>query len=165
MAGFEHIYFLGGSGGFQGIDGINPITLMILVGRGNRFWLEPVYMPVPKNKTRTIVYPQHPIGKIKAIIPMQDNHSNALIDSCLAFAPELFDKCNSMKKVSEQVGTKTKLDFDLRPQEIPDCWGELRREATPIFEKEVRIFRGEINLIPDDMKYPRILGDQPPGIG
>ena len=164
MAGFEHIYFLGDAGGAFGSDGINPISLMILVGRGSRFWLEPRYMPVPKKIRQDIVYPQHPIGKINVIVPKQDNHSNALIDSCVAFAPELFDKCPSMKKVSEQVGTKTRLDFDLRPQEIPD-WDKLRREATPVFENEIRIFRGEIKLIADDIKYTRSLGDQPLGIG
>ena len=43
MAGFYKIYMVGGSGGFLGADGINPIGLQILVGTADREWLEPKY--------------------------------------------------------------------------------------------------------------------------
>ena len=43
MAGFSKIYIIGGSGGFLGSDGVNPIIVQILVGRSDGEWLEVNY--------------------------------------------------------------------------------------------------------------------------
>ena len=43
MAGYSKIYCIGGEGGFLGSDGMNPIDFQILVGDGNRQWLEARY--------------------------------------------------------------------------------------------------------------------------
>jgi hypothetical protein len=43
VAGFSRLYVVGGLGGFQGADGVNPIEFMVLVGDGSRQWLEPHY--------------------------------------------------------------------------------------------------------------------------
>ena len=39
MAGYCTIYCIGGLGGFEGADGINPIQMQIWVGISNRLWL------------------------------------------------------------------------------------------------------------------------------
>jgi hypothetical protein len=44
MAGYSSIFCLGGVGGFQGCDGINPINLQIFVGNSDRMWLESQYV-------------------------------------------------------------------------------------------------------------------------
>ena len=85
MAGYSTIYCIGGEGGFQGADGMNPIHFQILQGEGNRRWLEPHYF----DKTIT------PIGKIKAIIPESLELKDAIIDACVAFAPKFFEKCGA----------------------------------------------------------------------
>ena len=43
MAGFTKIYYFGNEGNFSTRDGINDITMEVLVGDGNRQWLEPRY--------------------------------------------------------------------------------------------------------------------------
>ena len=43
MAGFSKIYCVGGLGGFQGADGVNPIFFRILVGNSDRQWLQVHY--------------------------------------------------------------------------------------------------------------------------
>ena len=71
MAGYSTIYCIGGEGGFQGADGMNPIHFQILQGEGNRRWLEPHYFD------NTIT----PIGKIKKIIPESSELKDAIIDA------------------------------------------------------------------------------------
>ena len=43
MAGYSKIYCVGGEGGFLGADGMNPIDFQILIGDGDRQWLEVRY--------------------------------------------------------------------------------------------------------------------------
>ena len=77
MAGFSKSFILGGEGGVMEADGVNPISLFILVGDADRQWLEPVY--VNKNIK--------PIGNIKVIIPPGPDDPRMLLDACQAFAP------------------------------------------------------------------------------
>lgn len=64
MAGFSRLYVIGGSGGFMGAGGINPIELFVLVGDGSRQWLEPQYVD------KTI----EAIGRVRVIIPGGPDH-------------------------------------------------------------------------------------------
>jgi len=135
MAGYSTIYCIGGEGGFQGADGMNPIYFQILQGEGERRWLEPHYF----DKTIT------PIGKIKVIIP----ESPELKDACVAFAPKFFEKCPTLEQVKKECSTITRLDFNLSKEKIPDSWYVLREEARPIVEKELNIVRARMNnLVP-----------------
>ena len=154
MAGFRRLYCIGGLGGFQGADGLNPIDFQILVGQSDRFWLESHYFDKRIK----------PIGQIRKIIPTKNNHSDSLIDACIAFAPKLFDGCQSLEKVSEQLKDYKRLDFDLYLERIPELWYELRKEAMPIFEK-LNIFQGSLSELQVDKKYPNNLGEFPPGVG
>ena len=71
MAGYSKIYCVGE----DTLDGINPIYYQILVGDGNRQWLEVHYLDA------SIM----PMGSMKVIIPEGPDHPNTLIDACLAF--------------------------------------------------------------------------------
>ena len=89
MAGYSKLYCMGGEGGFMGVDGINPIGFFILVGEGNRQWLEVHY--VDKKIT--------PIGNVKVIIPKAPELPQSLLDACIVFFPRHFKSCPSISKV------------------------------------------------------------------
>jgi hypothetical protein len=134
MSGFTKIYLLGGLGGFQGADGINPITLQILVSDGGRRALEPHYFD----------YNIEPIWNIRTTVPKGPNDPDQLLDACIAFAPFLFRDCPSLPIVIEQVlGQNIRfLDFDLG-KEVPEGWSQLRKEARKIY-KTLNIFEAVI---------------------
>jgi len=133
MAGYSKIYLIGGTGGFEGVDGINPIYFEIFVGDADRQWLEVSYFD--KNIK--------PIGNIHKIIPEGPNHPNSLIDACIAFYPEHFKNCPSMKLVEEKLSNYSSLDFDLEKDKIPEEWFNLREEAMP-YLKKLNIFKADI---------------------
>ena len=136
MAGYSTIYCIGGEGGFQGADGMNPIYFQILQGEGERRWLEPHYF----DKTIT------PIGKINVIIPESPELKDAIVDACVAFAPKYFQECPSLEKVKEDLRDTKRLDFDSGKDKIPASWESLRKEAAPIFEK-LNVFEARLSQI------------------
>jgi len=123
MAGFSKIYCVGGSGGFQGADGVNPILFQILVGDASRQWLQVHYFDQTMK----------PLGEIKTIVPEGPNNPNALLDACIAFFPLHFQDCPSLAQVAISLRDVQHLDFDLGMSEIPDGWAALRAEALPAF--------------------------------
>ena len=125
MAGFSKLYVIGGLGGFQGADGVNPILMQIWVGDAGRQWLEPHYID------RSI----KPIGAIKTLIPEGPNDPHSLLDACIAFFPKHFEKCPSLAEAILQIKDCTNLDFDLDKQNIPLVWQTLREEAHPHFNR------------------------------
>jgi len=138
MAGFSKMYCIGGSGGFMGSDGVNPIYLQILVGDADRQWLEALYNDEGIK----------PLGKIKTIVPSGPDHPNALIDACIAFFPEPFQDCPAFAEVQAQAEEMTRLDFDSQPSRIPSGWDMLREQAVEIF-KGLGIY--EADLMPVDL--------------
>jgi len=142
MAGFSRLYCIGGLGGFEGADGINPIYLQILVGDSDRQWLEPHYFDDTLK----------PIGNIRVIIPEGPNHPNSLIDACLAFAPKYFQECSSLEEVKNSLKDFKSLDFDLEKEKIPQSWYNLRKEALPTFEK-LNIFKADLVELGNDEKH------------
>ena len=133
MSGFSKIYVLGGEGGFMGADGVNPISMLILVGDAGRQWLEPKYFD---NSLK-------PIGRIRSIVPKGPDHPNSLLDACIAFCPGLFEKCPSMNEAKQKLKEARQLDFDLQYDEFSDVWERLREEAKPIF-KDLSIWEGNL---------------------
>jgi hypothetical protein len=123
MAGYTSFFIIGGLGGFNGADGVNPITLMILIGNGNRQWLEPHYFDTSIK----------PMGKLQTIIPHGPGLPDSLLDACIAFHPEPFRHCPSYATVAAALQDATYLDFDHQPDSIPPAWTSLREEARPIF--------------------------------
>ncbi len=133
MAGYSRLYVVGGLGGFQGADGVNPIDLQILVGEGNRQWLEPHYFD-PEIK---------PMGKVRSIVPAGPDHPDALLDACLAFVPQHFASCRSLPEVMSSLKEAEALDFDLGQKNIPSSWNDLREEARPLFRR-LNIWKAEL---------------------
>ncbi len=121
MAGFSKIYCVGGLGGFQGADGINPILFQILVGDASRQWLQVHYFD------QTI----KPLGEIETIVPEGPNASNALLDACIAFFPSHFQDCPSLAQVAASLKDVNHLELGI--SEVPDGWATLRGEALPAF--------------------------------
>ncbi len=123
MAGFSKIYCVGGLGGFQGADGVNPIFFQILVGNSDRQWLQVHYFD------QTI----KPIGKIETIIPAGSDNPYALLDACIAFFPSHFQACPALAQVAVSLEFAERLDFHMGTSELPEGWTVLRGEALPIF--------------------------------
>lgn len=123
MAGISNIYVIGGQGGFEGADGVNPIQLMILLGDGNRQWLEPHYFD---NSIK-------PIGRLRVLVPVVPDSPDSLIDACIAFFPQPFINCPSFIQVESLLRETDFLDFSEMTQEILTAWTNLREEARPIF--------------------------------
>ena len=150
MAGYSRIYCIGDEGGALGADGINPIDFQILVGNGNRQWLEVRYF---NSNIR-------PMGKVEVIIPAAPyetirvdwtrhttpgpNHPDALLDACLAFFPEHFESCPSLTQVVEALGNASSIDFDLDGE--PSGWAQLREEARSLF-KHLIIYEAKLNKV------------------
>ena len=133
MAGYSIIYVIGGQGGFEGADGVNPIQLMILVGDGNRRWLEPRYFDDSLK----------PIGKLRTLVPEAPDHPDYLLDACIGFLPQAFEDCPSFKDVELKVGKADFLDFTDIPKETFLAWNKLREEARSIF-MNINIWRAEL---------------------
>ena len=133
MAGYSRIYVVGGRGGFEGADGVNPIAFQILLGQGNRQWLEAHYFD------STI----RPIGNLRVVIPEQPDHPNALLDACIAFFPDHFKDCPSFSAAAAEIQSLDALDFDMGRNRIPASWWTLRKEARPRFN-ELSIWYGEL---------------------
>ena len=124
MAGYSRLYCIGGLGGFQGGDGINPILFQILVGDADRQWFESHYFD------STI----KPLGEVNVIVPEGPDHPNALLDACIAFFPDHFKSCSLLPTVNSALIGVKRLDFDLGKDDIPSEWNGLREEARPYFK-------------------------------
>ena len=136
MAGYLKIYCIGGLGGFQGADGINPITMQIWVGYSDRQWFEPHYFE-PGIR---------PLGSVKCLIPEGPDHPHALVDACIAFYPRHFRDCPSLPVIAERLAGVERLDFHLGKDAIPKEWPRLRKEAWPLFQT-LHILEGDLRPI------------------
>ena len=137
MAGITRIYCIGGLGGFQGVDGINRMEVQIWQGASSRRWYEAHHFTGGK-----------PLGSLKALIPAGPEDPDALLDACLAFAPDFFTNCEALAGVRDEIGDAEILDFDL--EEPPASWSELREEARGRFA-ELNIFVGDLELMISSM--------------
>ena len=136
MAGYSKLYVVGGSGGFMGADGVNPIEFMILVGDADRQWLEPHYFDTSIKS----------LGKLKTIVPNGPDHPDSILDACIAFCPRYFRTCQSLREVETAIGEADRLDFDIGTHEIPTAWNRLRDEARSLFAA-MNIWRAKIEPV------------------
>ena len=127
------MFVFGGQGGFEGADGVKPIEFLILVGDGNRQWLEPHYVNGSIK----------PIGNLQSIVPEGPAEPDALLDACIAFCPRYFEACPSLAEVASALQDAESLDFNALPQRIPTGWAKLREEARPVFA-DLNIWRAEL---------------------
>lgn len=123
MAGYSRAYFIGGQGGYMGADGVNPLVLEILEGHSDRQWFEAVY----------VAQGVAPLGSIRVVVPRGPEDPDALLDACLAFFPEHFDTCATMKAVRSEIGSVQRLDFAAPDDGIPASWAPLREEARSLY--------------------------------
>ena len=133
MAGFEKLYVIGGEGGYQGANGVNPMETILLLGNSDREWLEPRYLQGPSR----------PLGKLKFLIPESPSHPDALLDACLAFRPDLFPGCPSLRAVESQLKDADRLDLHMGPAAIRNAWAKLRDEARETYES-LKIWQAEL---------------------
>jgi hypothetical protein len=136
LAGFSKLYVIGGLGGCQGADGVNPIQLQIWVGDADRQWLEPHYVD------RLF----KPLGAIRTIVPEKPDDPVALLDACLVFFPTHFEQCPSLATAAASLEGMTRLDFDQGKKAIPTIWPKLREEAMPYF-KRLHIFEAVLHPV------------------
>lgn len=107
MAGYSKLYVVGGLGGHMGADGVNPIEFLVLVGDAGRQWLEPHYFDRYDRA----------LGRVQTIVPAGPDHSDSLLDACIAFCPRNFKACPSIGEVEAAVRGADRLDFDGDPRE------------------------------------------------
>lgn len=136
MAGYTKIFCIGGLGGYQGADGINPIEMQIWLGEGNRQWLEPHYFD---NRLK-------PLGKLRTIIPRGPFDHDALVDACIAFYPAHFKDCPTLAQVEKTLGDIEVFDFDISEDQVPKLWSQLRKEAQNKFN-ELHIFWADLQSL------------------
>jgi hypothetical protein len=135
VAGYTHLYVIGGEGGFSGSDGVNAIQTLILVGEADRMWLEGRYFDACPG----------PMGKLKTMVPAEPEALDALLDACLMFHPDPFEDCPSFATVVEQLGNTEHLDFS-HWTAIPAAWPQLREEARPAFS-QLHIWRADLDAL------------------
>ena len=136
MSGYGRIYVVGGEGGFDGSDGVNPIAFLVLAGQGSRMWFEPHYFDA------TIC----PIASIRSLVPAGPCEPDALLDSCIAFAPMYFESCPSLAEVRRALEGQEFLDFDASPGRIPAAWSKLREEARAVF-RQINIWQADLTRL------------------
>lgn len=124
MAGFSKIYCIGGTGGFLGSDGINPILVQIWQGEGDRQWFEARYFD-KKFK---------PLGNVKKIVPLGPDMPDNLLDACIVFFSDPFKKCPSFPGIEIKLNKVKFMDFNLN-KGVPIGWEKLREEARPFFNE------------------------------
>ena len=133
MAGFYKIYMVGGSGGFMGADGINPIALQILIGTSSREWLEPNYFDKDLSS----------ISGITRMVPKSPTNDENIIDGLIIFAPQLFEEsCDLLKDAHMYFDKLGKKRIDMSKHE-PAFWNDLVIQAKPKFEN-LKLFRANI---------------------
>jgi hypothetical protein len=138
VAGYSKIYCVGGLGGFHGSDGLNPIEFQILIGDADRQWVEVHYF----NKSL------RPLGGVRSFVPKRPDDAHIVLDACILFYPQHFQRCPSLKAVAAKLARPghrkdRTLDFHLEKRRIPTEWVELRREAGPLF-RELNIFEADL---------------------
>ena len=119
----------------------NNNLFTILQGEGGRQWLQCINITLAPKPSRS---------RIWKIVPSSPNDKNALLDACLAFAPEFFESCESLNEVKSNLP-----DTDMLEEKRPEGWEKLREEARTIFEKKIRMIEYPIpgKLLDSNGKY------------
>ena len=138
MAGFKKVYIFGGSGGFMGADGVNPIAMQIWVGVSDGKWFEAHYFD------KSI----KPISGIKSMIPKKSDEYFNLLESTIIFAPIFYEKCKTLAIVKSHFKRLSKKRIIMNTDE-PEVWDDMTNEAQPIFDK-LNIFQANIIGIDDN---------------
>ncbi len=140
MTGFTKIYCFGNNRSIFSDDGINQINMEVLVGDGNRQWLEPRYYTKFK-----------PIANISKIVPEEPYQNKNLLLAAIIFSPIRFRACRSLKELIHLLDSNIQnsfLDVDRSREKYWYRSGVLQdvmSQAEPIYN-QLNIF--EANLKP-----------------
>lgn len=127
MGGVESLYLV--------LGGETP-WLVLLVGRGSRAWIEPLYASAGFA----------PMGRLWAVLPRRPGDPLAVLDACLAFLPEHFAGCPSLDAARAAVGDAETLDL---AGPTPEAWRALRAEAASRWA-ELRVLRSGLEPWTED---------------
>lgn len=121
---------MGGIGSLYVVSqGMTP-WVVLLVGRGSREWIEPLYASAGFA----------PLGRIWAVLPAGPDDPLAVLDACLAFLPEHFASVPGFSRAQAAVAEHEELDL---ARELPPAWYELRRQAEARW-RELRVARATL---------------------
>jgi len=81
------------------------------------------------------------LGAVRSIFPENSSDSRSLVDACIAFFPEQFRGCPSLRVVEKMLRQVRELDFQSKP--TPPEWRRLRSEAEEAF-KHLRIYEAPL---------------------
>ena len=139
MAGFTKIYCFGNQGRLSSGDGINHITMEVLVGDGNRQWLEPRYYTNFK-----------PIANISRIVPEAPYQDDNLLLAAIIFSPIRFRACRSLKELIHLLDINIQnsfLDIDRSREKYWYRSGVLQNVM-----KQARPISNHLNIFQADLK-------------
>lgn len=121
---------MGAIGGLYVVSGGVAPWLVLLVGRGSREWIEPLYASAGFA----------PMGRIWAVLPARPGDPVAVLDACLAFLPQHFSSLPGFSRARAAVADHEALDLTM---ELPPAWHELRRQAEARW-RELRVARAAL---------------------
>lgn len=128
MSAYSKILLIGN----ESKDGLEDIYVEILQGEGEKRWYEAKY---DEEKIKRL-------GNISSVIPVDRDDPNSILDACIAFAPNLFENCPSLKSVEQEVQDINMLDFSTG-EHVPESWNKLRNEAKKDL-KNIHIYEADI---------------------
>ncbi|QDU99081.1 hypothetical protein [Lignipirellula cremea] len=108
------------------------VKFQIFVGNDPRHRLDVNYLD------RSIIQ----LGAVRSVLPAQRDDPRSLLDACIAFYPQHFRDCPSLRAVEKQLRQVRELDFRLAG-DTTDDWKRLRTEAVDAF-KTLQIFEAPL---------------------
>lgn len=113
------------------------VKLQIFVGEGEQLRYDVNYLD------RTVTQ----LGGIRSLLPERRDDPQSLLDACIAFYPQHFRDCPSLRCVEKMMRRVRELDLCAKP--TPPEWRRLRTEAMEAF-KSLRIYEAPIRELASD---------------
>ena len=118
---YSVVYLIGLKSESEFWGNLTSTELILLQGEGNRQWIEVHY---PNGSKRGC-------GK-KVLIPEKPEDPHAILDTCMAFLPEVFKDIPSHGDLKRIVGNSDRIDLNL---DKPKEWDGLRSECIKFMER------------------------------
>jgi len=91
------------------------------------------------------------LGAVRKLSLPQGDETRWLIDAAIAFHPQLFRGCPSLRSVEKQLRNTS--DLDILGGNLPPNWVRLREEATQAFS-HLRVYEAAIRPLPTQTLLP-----------
>ena len=118
---YSVVYLIGLKSESEFWGNLTSTELILLQGEGNRQWIEVHY---PNGSKRGC-------GK-KVLIPERPEDPHAILDTCMAFLPEVFKDIPSHGDLKRIVGNSDRIDLNL---DKPKEWDGLRSECIKFMDR------------------------------